>query len=142
MNLFPSWFGKLAREFGSVNAGGKSQRTAHSGPVSFTGPKRAEILANQSGVQILLTPVLIGPAIVVVPVRLGVPLMVPSVPPLMIRSPAMLAFRSQVMPTVSRLGTLRTMLGHRIIEPHFGFFDALAAFVSFVCVRARRSDEE
>jgi hypothetical protein len=78
--------------------------------------------------------VLIGPAIIMVPVRLGVPLMVSTVPPLMISSPTTLALRSKFMPTVSRLGALRTVPGDRIIEPGFGLFNALAAFVSFVGV--------
>jgi hypothetical protein len=78
--------------------------------------------------------VLIRPAIIMVPVRLGVPLMVSTVPPLMVAIPAMLTRRSKIVPTVSRLRALRTVPGDRIIEPGFGLFNALAAFVSFVGV--------
>jgi hypothetical protein len=41
------------------------------------------------------------------------------------------------MPTVSRLRTLRTVFGDRVIEPDFGLFNALPAFVSFVGVSER-----
>jgi hypothetical protein len=78
--------------------------------------------------------VLVGPPIIMVPVWLGVPCMVPSVPPLVIGSPATLALRSKFMPTISRLGALRAMLGDCIVEPDFRLFNALAAFVSFVGV--------
>jgi hypothetical protein len=46
----------------------------------------------------------------------------------------MLALRSKFMPTISRLGALRTVLGDCIVEPDFRLFDTLAAFVSFVGV--------
>jgi hypothetical protein len=85
---------------------------------------------------------LIRPAIVMVPVWLGVPLLVSSIPPLMISIPAMLALRPKVVPTVSRLGALRAVLGDRIIEPGFCFFDALPAFVSFVGVSAGCGDKK
>jgi hypothetical protein len=77
-----------------------------------------------------------------VPVWLGVPLLVSSIPPLMISIPAMLALRPKVMPTVARLGALRAVLGDRIIESGFCLFDALAAFVSFVGVSAGGGDKK
>jgi len=87
-------------------------------------------------VQILWKLELIRPAIVMVPACLGVPLMVSSVPPLVIGSPAMLTLRSKFMPSVARLGALRTVFGDRIIQPGFSLFDTLPAFVSFVGVSA------
>lgn len=86
--------------------------------------------------------VLVGPPIIMVPVWLGVPCVVPSVPPLMISIPAMLALRSKFMPTISRFGAFRTMLGDRIVEPDFRLFDTLAAFVSFVGVSEGRNNKE
>src|ERR1700677_4972845 len=78
----------------------------------------------------------------VVPIWLGVPLLVPSTPPLMISVPAMLALRSKIMPAISRFRTLRSVFGDRIIEPGFGLFNALAAFVSFVGVSERRQKQK
>ena len=77
-----------------------------------------------------------------VPVWLGVPLMISSIPPLMISIPAMLTLRSKLMPTVSRFRTLRAVFGDRIVEPGFGLFNALAAFVSFVRVSERRHNKK
>jgi len=77
-----------------------------------------------------------------VPVCLGVPLMVSSVPPLMIGSPAMLTLRSKFMPTVARLGALSTVFGDGIVEPDFSLLDTLPAFVSFVGVSARCGDKK
>ena len=79
---------------------------------------------------------LIGPAIVMVPVWLGVPLVVSSVPPLMISGPAMLALRSKVVPTVSRFGALRPVLRDRLIQFGFRLFNSPTAFVPFVGVSA------
>ena len=85
---------------------------------------------------------LIGPAFVVVPVSLGVPPVVSSIPPLMISGPAMFTLRSKFMPAISRLRAFRTVFRDRIIQPHFGLFDALPAFVSFVGVSGGRHDEK
>jgi hypothetical protein len=54
----------------------------------------------------------------------------------------MLALRPKFMPTVSRLGALRTMFGDGIVEPDFSLFDALPAFVSFVSVSAGCGDKK
>jgi hypothetical protein len=48
----------------------------------------------------------------------------------------MLALRSEVMPAISRLRAVRTVLRNRIVEPGFSLFDALPAFVAFVGVSA------
>jgi hypothetical protein len=54
----------------------------------------------------------------------------------------MLALRSKIMPAISRFRTLRSVFGDRIIEPGFGLFNALAAFVSFVGVSERRHNQK
>ena len=95
-----------------------------------------------TGVQILGKLELIRPAIVMVPVWLGVPPMISSVPPLVVGSPAMLTLRSKFMPPVARLGTLRAVPGDGIVEPNFSLFDALPAFVSFVSVSAGCGDKK
>src|ERR1700735_1199214 len=115
-------------------------QTANSDPV-WQGPSPQESRLIQRKAR-RWKPLLIRPPIIMVPVRLGVPLMVPAVPPLMISVPAMFALRSQLVPTISRLGALSTVLGNRVIEPHFGLFNFHAAFVSLVSVGARRSGEK
>jgi hypothetical protein len=54
----------------------------------------------------------------------------------------MLTLRSKFMPTVARLGALRTVFGDGIVEPDFSLFDTLPAFVSFVGVSAGRHGQK
>src|SRR5271156_1250304 len=95
-----------------------------------------------TGVQIPGKIELIRPAIVMVPVWLGVPPMISSVPPLVICIPAMLTRRSKFMPPISCLRAVRTVFGDRIVEPDFSLFNPLAALVSLVGVSAGCGDKK
>lgn len=73
-----------------------------------------------------------------VPIMLSLPAMVPSVPPLMITIPTILAFGIQIPSPVFRLAAVLSLVMDRSVQSGFGFFDGVLAFRSIIGMDERR----
>lgn len=80
--------------------------------------------------------------VISVPVLVVVPLVCFSIPPLMIAVPAGLTLRDEVMPPCFGFMAVVTVSSDRVIEPRFGFLNAMLAFAPFIVGTRSRCCEE
>lgn len=91
---------------------------------------------------LVLTFVFVQPAIVAVPVPLGVPSSISGVPPLVVGFPATFPLGPQLMPARAGFRASLTEPGYRVTEPYFGLLNPVPTSVSLVSLCARGGNKE
>lgn len=81
--------------------------------------------------------IMIAVMIVTIPIPCVVPSVFDSIPPNVIRSPAMFALFIQRVSTASRLRTVLSMLMHGMAQLDFRFLDPVLAFLTVIGSRLR-----
>jgi len=77
-------------------------------------------------------------SVTLIPVVLGLPAMVSSVPPLMILVPAALPFGVEISPPIIGLAAVIALVVDRSVQPRLGLFDCVLALLSVIGVHQGR----
>jgi hypothetical protein len=86
--------------------------------------------------------VIIRESLVAVPVLFVVPLLVPTVPPLVICLEAALALRTQIVPAIDGFAAVLAVFRNSVIETRFRLLNSLAAMFAVIGVNSRSPGEE